>query len=53
MVISECIIPVVTQISDSYLSLGASIEKYNNEAWDEDNFKIIFKIPFYSVDKKN
>ena len=30
-------------------SVGASIERYNNEAWHEDHFKIIFKIPFYSV----
>ncbi len=32
-------------------SLGASIERYNNEAWHEDSVKIIFKIPFHSVDK--
>ena len=33
-------------------SLGASLERYNNEAWLGDSFKIIFKIPFHSVDKR-
>ncbi len=28
-------------------SLGASIERYNNEAWHEDYFETIFKIPFH------
>ncbi len=34
------------------VSLGATIERYNNEAWHEDCFEIIFKIPFHSVDKR-
>ncbi len=29
----------------SLYSLGASIERYNNEAWHEDSFKIFSRFP--------